>query len=105
MKHDLEEAKDLALSLGVLENEISPAKWEVKDSLYSLIIQSDKPILEDEKSAHCKPIRNIAVLASTGVKKSDQKRANARFICLTKNNLSLILKALNKYILTYPKQG
>lgn len=87
-------AQELALKLDTLAPIITPTKWEVVEGLYSLAIKSQKGFIEDAKFKFRKPVRNVCVLATVGIKKSDQKRANAELIVLLKNNLGIIRDAL-----------
>lgn len=87
--------KQLAQDLVALLDEITPSDWYVSDGVYTLSVRSVRPSMEDEKARYRKPVRNICVLAACGIRKTAQKRANANFICLIKNNLPLIIAALH----------
>lgn len=86
---------ELAIRLRKLQNEITQSDWYVSDRLYTLTIKSEREYIEDPNFKFRKPVKNVCMLASVGIKKTQQKLANAEFICLIQNNLPLIIEALN----------
>jgi len=89
--------KDLAEAIESLIPSITPSDWKVHNTIHGLLIQSEKAHKELPATQWCKPVKNICMLATTGIKKTNGKRANAHLICTLKNNLPLIIDALKVY--------
>jgi len=84
----------LAELLEDLSKSITPTPWNVHNAGPMLSVRSEKPVVENANERWKKPARNVCVMATTGIAKTNRKQANAHFICLLKNNIEMIIDTL-----------
>ena len=84
---------ELAARLCELQPDLSPGEWQVDDKgIYRLSVVVKKRFRPEGK--HEKLIKNVCVLSTAGIKKTKHKIADAEFIVLMKNNLTMVVDAL-----------
>jgi hypothetical protein len=81
-----------------LENKISRSKWVIRQSLTQLAIETEIHQIESF-GKYGRKVKNVCIIAPKDIVQSSQKKANAEFICLIKNNLKLIENTFEKAIL------
>jgi len=87
-------ASDLAAILEGLAPSMTQTNWRTYNGIHVLAIRAEKPPEKLPGERYHKPSKNICVFAANGIRKTDRKQADAQFICLVRNNLELIIKAL-----------
>ena len=87
--------RQFLFKLKELENKISKSEWIINQTPTLLAVETKEKQLESF-GRYGRKVKNVCIIAPKDIVQSSQKRANAEFICLIKNNLKLIQNTFEK---------
>lgn len=85
--------KEIAAKLENLQKRIVHGDWYIHKTLYSIMVRTTKP-MHIRIGKYYRHVKMICTVCAPGILASPEREANAEFICLTKNSLPQIIKAL-----------